>query len=497
MVAAPPDASSLHGRIEALSRASACVAVSLFLAMLGGIAAGWVFAYGLLETAPPLADPGLYKVELLAQLPFALKGPAALFVGVLLGFWVGLLLGVGLLLSERVGPNLQDAGVLAAAGAAIFGVSTWCWDAPGWSALSVLSLALFGCAGFALPWWLRGERAFQGDERRAATDRAALGVVLGWLFVALAAAPALAGVWKLEAPATAAGGDAGAGAGADGDSRRVEGHAEAQAEQRAAARFRDRWLLGGGPGQVVSDFYYRYSPYAAHSIDRQGAGGTRPAVLCGLVLVKGVFWSWGRLGLGWIAFVLFVAYGPAVRLCGGSHRAVLYTAMTLLVAGVAVSSWRRWNPDAVRLAGALAEVESATRYEAGEARHARLRSFLSHAEPDVRYEACYALAEGPAPEDREPLRARLADADARVRLWSARALGALRDADAADALARLLTDPSLNVRCHAAWALGEIGGRTGADALQALRTGDDLLYVRMAAAEALEKLEKRGQAQEK
>jgi hypothetical protein len=85
----------------------------------------------------------------------------------------------------------------------------------------------------------------------------------------------------------------------------------------------------------------------------------------------------------------------------------------------------------------------------------------------------------------------------RVRAFSTRVLGKLKRPDMEPLYERLLADKSIYVRQNAAWALGELGaaadGRTAAEhavsELRHVRAGDPANEVRVAAKEALNKIE--------
>lgn len=459
----PPVPSRLE-RIESLSRHCTSFTFSLVLAMLAGMAAGWVLGYGLIVTAPPVEDPALYRVATLAELPFAVTAPAGLFVGVLLGYWLGIAWGAFLMTIELMQPRVKEVAFFGAAGAALLGVFfLWCDSAPVWSLLSLLAFVVLCTAGYAAPRLLRGERLFTFRPTDRVQDRAAVPLVLTVFLLLTMVGPAMGGAWEEDlaaggAPAT-------------------------EAMPREAARFRDRWLLGGGVGTALSDFYYRYTPYAAASIPADRPLAARPGTLWGLGYLKGVFWSWGHLGWAWLAAFVFLAYGPAVRLFGGSRRAVVAAAATLALALAATWIVRVRDPRAARIQEALTRMEKTARILSHQLPY--LREFLTHEEADVRYEAYSAIAQLPDESCLDPFLRGLKDADARVRFWSADGLGKLRSPDAIGPLADLLKDPSLNVRYKAAEALGEIGGPRAVAPLEALRDGDDLLYVRDKAVQAL------------
>jgi HEAT repeats len=98
-----------------------------------------------------------------------------------------------------------------------------------------------------------------------------------------------------------------------------------------------------------------------------------------------------------------------------------------------------------------------------------------------------------------PALAKIAEAEGneRVRAFSTRVLGKLRDPALAPLYERLLADESVYVRQNAAWSLGELGaggdGRAAAEhavtELQHVRARDPANEVRLAAKDALNKLE--------
>lgn len=89
------------------------------------------------------------------------------------------------------------------------------------------------------------------------------------------------------------------------------------------------------------------------------------------------------------------------------------------------------------------------------------------------------------------------EANERVRAFSTRVLGKLKRPDQEPLYERLLTDKSVYVRQNAAWALGELGaaggGRVAAEhavpELRHVRARDPANEVRLAAKDALNKLE--------
>ncbi|HEX9706098.1 MAG TPA: HEAT repeat domain-containing protein [Steroidobacteraceae bacterium] len=88
------------------------------------------------------------------------------------------------------------------------------------------------------------------------------------------------------------------------------------------------------------------------------------------------------------------------------------------------------------------------------------------ADPEVRREAIYAIADADEPDDAALIGQALYDPDPGVRLAAIEALTGARSASSSDWLSVALGDPDPRIRRTAVEALGEIGGETARFLLQ-------------------------------
>ncbi len=265
-------------------------------------------------------------------------------------------------------------------------------------------------------------------------------------------------------------------------------------EARAMVQLRDRWFLLNPVGRAAVDFYYRWSPYAAFAVEQPGRDRHKALAVAGIAGLRGLFrgallWmpAAGALIVLWLAAALsaLLRRVPGAREWGGRNRGrLLAGAVAAFLAWVA---WAQFHPDAIDQRARIAAIREA--FERGEFAADAVQRWSTDADPDVRYEIFYALAERPSAEDRAIFLAGLEDPDLRVRSWALNGLGNLGDREAVPAIVRTLSSPIYNIRYRAAWALGAIGDPAAIGPLQDLLRRDPHVYVRYYAADALDKFQ--------
>lgn len=128
----------------------------------------------------------------------------------------------------------------------------------------------------------------------------------------------------------------------------------------------------------------------------------------------------------------------------------------------------------------------------GSQRFKYLSRLLRHNDPDIRYEAAYALsAELRRTRNRSAYNALIEgvkDKDPRVRMWSAQGLGYIGSKMAVPYMIKGLKDSHINVRCKIAWALGRIGDKRAVKPLEEVIKKNEFWYVSNYAYRALIRL---------
>ena len=121
-----------------------------------------------------------------------------------------------------------------------------------------------------------------------------------------------------------------------------------------------------------------------------------------------------------------------------------------------------------------------------------LTRLLRHKDPDIRYEAVYALSiELRRTRNRSvygTLIKGLKDKDPRVRMWSAISLGYLGSKMAVPYIVEGLNDNHIIVRCKIAWALGRLGDKRAIKPLEEVIKKNEFWYVSNYAYRALTRI---------
>jgi hypothetical protein len=297
---------------------------------------------------------------------------------------------------------------------------------------------------------------------------------------------------------------------------------EADSEQVIqCAEFRDSLLLSSGWGIWLSDFYYRFSPYAlaatTHSA-REGNSQLRWLVNVG---IRCLLFTFRHPIIIW-TYLLFLLF-PLLAACGKiglrAPKAVVLPkaletlrirrwtvaivwCLLCLASGVFFLPLRSGltggdngnsggasRPDKLSTASVLSPGIVREYAKARSMTMEDLTACLRHPSGGVRYEAAYIAAKSPNHTYESELIRALADPDLRVRRWAATGLATLCSKAAFDELVKLLKDPHAMVRYKAAYALGKACDRRAVAVLkEKLADENEYLCVRIFAFQALERI---------
>jgi hypothetical protein len=231
---------------------------------------------------------------------------------------------------------------------------------------------------------------------------------------------------------------------------------------------RDRVLLSSPPGHAAVNYYYTYSPFAEAAIQPAELRRTRVAASIGIqfiaVFLKNKFFAAAYVAI--IGFTIIASIGKLASLIAGA-----------VVWGIPASGMfkgeSRKTVETIRSA-------TPTLAESG--------AYLAHPDPQVRYEALFAMECSRNRQFEDVFIKAMDDPDVRVRRWAAHGLGEFRSARGFDRLVKALDDPEIMVRYKAARALGMIRDKRAVPILRRKLDAGDVMFVKSWILDALDKL---------
>jgi hypothetical protein len=244
---------------------------------------------------------------------------------------------------------------------------------------------------------------------------------------------------------------------------------------------RDRVLLSSPPGHAAVNYYYTYSPFAEAAIQPAELRRTRVAASIGIQFIA-VFLKNKFFAAAYVAIIGFTIIASIGKLASLSRRTVAVVWLVFIIAGAVV-----WGiPASGMFKGesrkTVETIRSAT------PTLAESGAYLAHPDPQVRYEALFAMECSRNRQFEDVFIKAMDDPDVRVRRWAAHGLGEFRSARGFDRLVKALDDPEIMVRYKAARALGMIRDKRAVPILRRKLDAGDVMFVKSWILDALDKL---------